>query len=153
MYDLARLIILLHVLSAFVYGAGYIGTNVMTELARRTVDPLELGHVLHFSNVLDKLNQFGGMAAGITGIAATFVFGYSLLTPWVIAASVLYAVIVVAGIVFWGRVGRETDRAMRAGELSRVIAILRSPRNIAASRLENALFVVLVSLMVLRPGA
>ena len=124
----------------------------MTELARRVTDPVELRHVLHFSNALDKLNQFGGAAAGITGIVATFAFGYSLLTPWVLAAIVLYVVIVGVGIVFWGRVGRETDRAMRAGDVSKASTILRSPRNIAASRLENALFVVLVSLMVLRPG-
>ena len=69
------------------------------------------------------------------------------------AEIVIYVVIVGTGIFFWGRVGREIDRALRAGELGRVNALLRAPLNIAVSRAENVLFVILIALMVLRPGA
>lgn len=152
MPELTRPVLLLHVLAAFVYGAGYIGTNMMTELARRTADPIVLRHALYFSGALDRLNQVGGSVAGITGILATFVFGYSLLTPWVLAAIALYVLIVGTGIIFWGNVGRQTDRAMKAGDVDRAIALLRNPVNIAVSRSENVAFLALVSLMVLRPG-
>ena len=151
--DVTRLVLLLHVLSAFVYGAGYIGTNVMTELARRTADPDTLRHALSFSGALDRLNQVGGTFAGITGILATLVLGYSLLTPWVLAAIALYVLIVATGIVFWGRVGRATERAMSSGNVLRAMALLRSPFNVAVSRAENIAFLALVTLMVLRPGS
>lgn len=144
--------LLLHVLASFIYGAGYIGTNLLTESARRTDDSTLRGHALQFSGILDRLNMIGGTFAGITGILAAFVFGYSLLTPWVLAAIVIYVVIVGTGILFWGRVGREIGRAASAGDEASAIALLRSPRNVAVSRAENVLFVTLISLMVLRPG-
>jgi uncharacterized membrane protein len=96
--------------------------------------------------------MIGGTFAGITGILAVFIFGYSLLTPWVLAAIVIYVVIVGTGILFWGRVGREIDRAISAGHEASAVALLRSPRHVAISRAENVPFVALISLMVLRPG-
>ena len=128
------------------------GTNVLTEFARRTDQSDLRRYALHFSGVLDRLNVVGGSLAGITGALAVFVFGYSLLTPWVFAAIVIYVVIVVTGILYWGRVGREIDRALRAGEDARVHALLLSPFNVAISRAENTLFITLIALMVLRPG-
>lgn len=152
MSELTRAVLLIHVLAAFVYGAGYVGTNLLTEQARRTDDALVRRYALHFSGVLDRLNIVGGTMAGISGVLAVFVFGYSLFTPWVLAVIAIYVVIVGTGILFWGRVAREIDRATRAGDEAGAIALLRSRRNIAISRAENVLFVVLVSLMVLRPG-
>jgi len=145
-------VLLVHVLAALAYGAGYIGTNLLTELARRTDDPVMRRQTLHFSGVLDRLNASGGSAAGVTGILAVFAFGYSLVTPWILAAIALYAVIVGTGILFWGRVGRAIDRAMKAGDERRVGALLNGPLNVAVSRGENILFLVLVALMVVRPG-
>ena len=151
--DAARLIILAHVLAAFAYGAGYTATNVLTELARRSDDPVVRRQALQFSGVFDRrFNITGGTLAGITGVIAVFVIGYSLLTPWIVAAIVIYVVIVGTGILFWGRVGREIDSAMAAGDEARVNALLRSRRNVAVSRAENALFITLIALMVLRPG-
>jgi uncharacterized membrane protein len=151
--DLLRPVLLLHVLSAFVYGAGYVGTNMLTEIARRTADVSARRHALRFSNEIDRLNQVGGTLTGITGVAALVVFGYSLLTPWIVAATTLYAAIVATGILFWGNVGRAVDRAMSTGDDAGALALLRSPRNIAVSRTENFAFVVLIALMVLRPGS
>ena len=149
---LTQAVLLLHILAAFAYGAGYVGTNVLTEQARRTDDSEFRRYALKFSGVLDRFNVVGGTLAGITGIAAVFVFGFSLLTPWVLAAIAIYVVIVATGILFWGRVGRAIDAAIGAGDEATAIALLRSPRQIAVSRAENILFLILVSLMVLRPG-
>ena len=139
-------------MAAFAYGAGYTATNVLTELARRTDDPVVRQQALRFSGVFDRrFNVTGGTVAGITGVIAIFVFGYSPLTPWIIAAIAIYVVIVGTGILFWGRVGREIDGATAAGDDARVNALLRSPRNVAVSRAENVLFITLIALMVLRP--
>jgi uncharacterized membrane protein len=151
--DFVRPLLLLHVLSAFVYVSGYIGTNVLTEVARRTDDAVARAYMLRDSNVIDRLQQIGGTFVGITGILALVAFGYSLLTPWVLATSVLYVLLVANGILFWGRVGRGIDQAVRAGDEVRALALLRSPRNVAISRIENFLFAILISLMVLRPGS
>lgn len=128
------------------------GTNVLTEFARRTNESDLRRYALHFSGVLDRLNVAGGGLVAITGGLAIFVFSYSLLTPWVLAAIVLYVVIVGTGIFFWGRIGREVERALKAGDDARVNGLLLSPRNVAVSRVENVLFVTLIALMVLRPG-
>jgi uncharacterized membrane protein len=125
---------------------------MLTEFARRTDDTVLRRHALHSSGVLDRLNVAGGSAAGVTGVIAVFAFGYSLLTPWILAAIALYVIIVATGIFFWGGVGREIDRALTAGDDGQVSALLRSPLNVAISRGENVLFVVLIALMVLRPG-
>jgi uncharacterized membrane protein len=124
----------------------------LTEFARRTDQSDLRRYALHFSGVLDRLNVVGGSLAGITGAFAVFVFGYSPLTPWVLAAIVLYVVIVGTGIFFWGRIGRDVERALKAGDDARVNGLLLSPRNVAVSRVENVLFVMLIALMVLRPG-
>ena len=140
-------------LAAFAYGAGYVATNVLTELARRSDDPVIRRQALQFSGVFDRrFNITGGTLAGITGLVATFVLGYPLLTPWILASIVIYVVIVATGILFWGRVGREIESATTAGDDARVNALLRSPRNVAVSRAENVLFLTLIALMVLRPG-
>jgi hypothetical protein len=75
------------------------------------------------------------------------------VTPWVLAAIVIYVVITAVGIGFWGRVGRAVERAMKANDEARAIALLRSPLNVAVSRAENVLFIALIALMVLRPGS
>lgn len=124
----------------------------MTEFARRTGESELRRYALHFSGVLDRLNVAGGGLVAITGGIAIFVFGYSPLTPWVLAAIVLYVMIVGTGIFFWGRIGRELEGALKAGDDARVNGLLLSPRNIAVSRVENVLFVTLIALMVLRPG-
>jgi uncharacterized membrane protein len=146
------LVLLLHVLAAFAYVAGYVATNVLTELARRTDDPAFRKEALRFSTRFDRLlNVPGGMLVAITGIATALVFGYSLLSSWVLVASILYVLIVVTGIFFWGRVGREVDRAAAAGDGAAVQRELRRPRNVAISRLENLVLLTIIVLMVLQP--
>lgn len=151
MSSIPQAVLLLHVLAALVYGAGYVGTNLLTEQARRTNSSEQRRYALHFSGVMDRLNVFGGTFAGITGIAAVFAVGHSIVAPWVLSSIVLYVLIVGTGIFYWGPIGRSIDGAMRAGDEARAAAILRSPRNIAVSRSENILFLALVTLMVLRP--
>ena len=147
------IVLLLHVLAAFAYVAGYVATNVLTELARRTDDPAFRKEALRFSSRFDRLlNVPGGSLVAITGIATALVFGYSLLSGWVLVAVVLFALIIVTGIFFWGRVGREIDRAAAAGDDAAVQRELRRPRNVAISRLENVVLLTIIVLMVLRPS-
>ncbi len=84
---LKPILLLIHVLFAFAYVAGYVATNVLTELARRTDDPAFRRSALQFSTRFDRmLNAPGGTLVGLTGIATALVFGYSFLSGWVLAS-------------------------------------------------------------------
>jgi hypothetical protein len=71
----------------------------------------------------------------------------------VLAAIGLYVVIAGTGIFLRGRVGREIDRAIAAGQNNRAIALLRLPLDVAVSRIRECPLRLAVSLMVLRQGA
>ena len=146
------IVVLLHVFAAFAYVAGYVATNVLTEIARRTADASQRRQALSFSSRFDRmLNAPGGTLVGITGIVAVVVFGYPLTTGWLLAAIVLYALIVATGILFWSRVGAAIDRAAAAGDDVAVRRELLRPRNVAVSRIENVALLAVIALMVLRP--
>jgi len=108
---------------------------------------------LRFSTRFDRLlNAPGGTLVGITGLAAALVFGYSLLSGWVLVAIVLFGLIVATGVLFWGRVGGRIDRAAAAGDDATVVRELRRPRNVIISRAENLVLLAIIVLMVLRPA-
>ena len=151
--DWRGLVLLAHVVAAFWWIAGYVGTNVCTEIARRSTSDEECRSALLVSNRFDRaLNQVGGTLAGLTGLVALAVFGYSLTTPWVAVSIILFAAVVVGGIVFWGRFGRGVDAAVAAGEWETVRRELRQRRVVGVSRLENVAVLAIVALMVLRPA-
>jgi uncharacterized membrane protein len=152
--DWRAIALLAHVLAAFWWIAGYVGTNLCTEIARRSTTDEECRSALLISNRLDRtLNQMGGTFAGLTGLVALVVFGYSVFTPWVAASIVLFALVVVGGAVFWRRYGMGIDTAVAAGDWETVRRRLREPRIVGFSRLENIAVVAIIALMVLRPGA
>jgi len=150
---LKPILVLLHVLFAFAYVAGYVATNVLTELARRTDDPAFRRSALQFSTRFDRLlNAPGGALVGLTGIATALVFGYSLLSGWVLVSIALFTLIVATGIFYWARVGTTVDRAAAAGDDATVVRELRRARNVAVSRIENLVLLTIIVLMVLRPS-
>jgi hypothetical protein len=57
------------------------------------------------------------------------------------------------GITYWRSYGKRVDTALPSGDESAVTRVLREPRSIAVGRTENIVFLMLVVLMVLRPGA
>jgi uncharacterized membrane protein len=151
--DWRAVVVLAHVLAAFWWFAGYVGTNVCTEIARRSTSDDECRIALQLSNRFDVLaNRTGGMAVGLTGILALIVFGYGLTTPWVAASIILFAVVVFGGIFFWGRFGGQVDAAATAGDWTGVRRALSAPRIQVFSRVENLLVLAIIVLMVLRPG-
>jgi uncharacterized membrane protein len=145
--------VLVHVLAAFWYVAGYIGTNLCTELASRARTDGECRSALAFSGRFDRwLNAPGGMAVSLSGIAALWIFGYALTTPWVVLAVALMAGVVLLGIFYWSRFGRRVDSTMTADDWAGVRRLLTEPRIVLLSRLENVAVLAIVVLMVLRPG-
>jgi hypothetical protein len=126
----------------------------LTEFARRTDEPVVRRYALTFSTRFDRvLNAPGGTVVSLTGLATTWAFGYSFLMLWIVAAIVLWLVLMGLGITYWRSYGKRVDAALSSGDESAVTRVLREPRSIAVSRTENIVFLMLVVLMVVRPGA
>jgi uncharacterized membrane protein len=151
--DFRAVAVLIHVLAAFWYVAGYVGTNLCTELARRARTDEECRAALTFSSRFDRvLNAPGGMAVGLSGLAAVWVLSYGLTTPWIVLSVVLFAGVVLLGIFYWSRFGRRIESAMAADDWTGVRRLLTEPRIVLLSRLENVAVLAIVVLMVLRPA-
>ena len=151
--DWRALVVLAHVLAAFWYVAGYVGTNLCTELARRSTTDEDCRAALMVSDRIDVVaNRIGGTAVGLTGLVALWVFGYSLTTPWILVSIILFAGVVIFGIFFWERVAAGVGSAARANDWAGVRRELSAPRVFITGRVENLVVLTIITLMVLRPG-
>lgn len=148
-----QVLALVHVGSALLFVAGYVGTNLLTEVARRTEEEATMRAAVGFSGLFDRrlLIPFGTITS-IAGLALTALNGYSWVTPWVAISIVLYLVIVADGILVWGRRGGRIEVALGSGRLDEARAQLRDRRFVAAARAENAALAVIVALMIVRPA-
>ena len=145
--------ILAHVLSASWFVAGYVGTNVLTEIARRAKTHEARVAALGMSDRFDRfLNQPGGTAVIWTGAWSWWVSGYPLTTPWIIASVVIMLTIGVMGGTYWSRRGRRVNAAVSSGDVEMTRTLLTASEAVLLSRLENAALLIVVMLMVLRPG-
>jgi uncharacterized membrane protein len=151
--DWRSIVVLAHVLAAFWYVTGYVGTNLCTEMARRSTTDDECRAALMVSDRLDLwANRPGGTAVGLTGLLALWVFGYTLTSPWILASIVLFAGVVIFGIFFWERVAADVGIAARAMDWAGVRRELSTPRVFVTGRIENLVVLIIITLMVVRPG-
>jgi len=146
------LVVLAHVLAAFWYVTGYVGTNLCTEMARRSTSDDDCRSALLISGRLDRwANRTGGTAVGITGLLLIVVYGRSIMTPWILASTLLFGGVILAGIFLWERFGGGVEDAAEAGDWAAVRRTLNTPRAIAYGRVENLAVLAIVVLMVLGP--
>jgi uncharacterized membrane protein len=89
---------------------------------------------------------------GLTGLLTVVVFGYSLTTPWILVSILLFAAVVLGGILFWHRFGGAVEASAGAADWAGVRRALNEPRIIAYGRIENVAVLAIIALMVLRPG-
>jgi hypothetical protein len=90
----AGVALLLHVLAAMAFVSGYVGTNVMTEVARRARTLDERRAALSASGMFDRmLNQRGGTAVIVTAPIVVWAYGYPVTTPWLIISTVMFLAI------------------------------------------------------------
>jgi uncharacterized membrane protein len=151
--DITRLALLAHVIAAFMFMAGYVGTNLLTEIARRAATPGDRRSAIALSNRFDRtLLMPGGNAVLVTGLIALWVFGYSIATPWIVASTLLFLALPALGALYWARLGRQVDEALARDDDDTAATLLRNPRAVAISRFENIVVLTIVALMVLRPG-
>ena len=88
--DIERIALLGHLLAVFVFVAGYVGTNVLIEIARRAPSLEERRAALAMSGRFDIwLYRRGGTAVIVSGPIGS---GHSALhhPPWVLASTALF---------------------------------------------------------------
>jgi uncharacterized membrane protein len=142
-----------HVLAAFWFFAGYVGTNALTEIARRAATHDGRVAALALSDLFDRwLYQRGGTAVLLTGALAWWVFGYPLTTPWIVASIALIVAIALLTGLYWRGYGQRVNEAIAAGDAAATGAILTDPTAVLLSRLENLAVLAIIVLMVVRPG-
>jgi len=151
--SVAGVVLLLHVLAAMAFVSGYVGTNVMTEVARRARTMDERRAALSASGMFDRmLNQPGGTAVIVTAPIVVWAYGYPVTTPWLVISTVMFLAIPTLGGLFWARIGRRLDEALADGDDEKAAMLLNDPRTVLVARLENLLVLAIIALMVLRPG-
>jgi hypothetical protein len=151
--DIERVAVLLHLLAVFVFVSGYVGTNVLTEIARRAGSLEERRTALAMSGRFDVwLYRRGGTAVIVSGPIVLWAFGYPITAPWVVASTALFLLFPTLGGLYWAKRGQAIDAAITRGDDAAAAALLNAPRSVAVSRLENVALVVIVVLMVYRPG-
>ncbi|HEX5015071.1 MAG TPA: DUF2269 family protein [Candidatus Limnocylindrales bacterium] len=151
--DSRPIVVLAHVLAAFWWFAGYAGTNICTEIARRSTTDDDCRSAIVVSGRLDRLaNRTGGTAVGLTGLLLVIVTGRAWTTPWILVSIVLFATVVFGGIFLWERFGGGVEAAAAANDWPGVRRALNAPRVIAYGRLENVAVLAIIVLMVLGPG-
>jgi uncharacterized membrane protein len=149
----AGVALLLHILAAMAFVSGYVGTNVMTEVARRARTIDERRAALSTSALFDRtLNRRGGTAVIVTAPIVVWAFGYAVTTPWLLTSTVMFLAIPILGGLYWARIGRRLDDALARGDDEQAAMLLNDRRTVLVARLENLLVLAIIALMVLRPG-
>jgi hypothetical protein len=145
-------LVLVHVFAAFLYVAGYVTINTLTEAARRPGDAERRRLILGLSGLFDRaLVRVGGTVVGLTGLALVVLGNRPWAAPWIWLSTVLYLAIVGLGIGLWGPRGGRVEAALAANDIETVDRLLNERSFLFLARIENALLVVVIGLMVLRP--
>jgi hypothetical protein len=153
-------ILALHVLSAFALVAALVLFWVLIVAVRRTDTPegtLRMG----------PLGRIGNVAAGVGGVG-TIVFGiwlafsvgdYDIWDPWIVAAIVLWALATGAG----ARTGKEymagmikaqeLEAAGQTGPSAELLVINRTQRGLALHAVGSLLTLLILVVMIWKPGA
>lgn len=152
-------ILALHLLAAFALVASMVGFWVVVVAARTAARPSGVAGALRLSLPLVILNGIGAIGTLVLGIwLALSLDGYEIWDGWIIASILLWVLSGAAG----GRAGREygqvAEQAARlagAGDApdDGLAAAMRSPRAAALLALSSVAAIVILVLMVWKPGA
>jgi uncharacterized membrane protein len=146
-------LVLVHVLAALLYVAGYITINALTEAARRPGDLERRRTILGLSGLFDRvLVRVGGTVVGLSGLALVAFGNRAWTAPWIWLSTLLYLAIVGLGIGLWGPRGGRVEAAMAANDVQTVDRLLNERSFVVLARVENGMLLAVACLMVLRPA-
>ncbi len=153
-------ILALHVLSAFAYVAGIVLFWVLVVAIRKTDTPdgtIRMGPVVKIGNASVGIGVGGTIILGIW--LAFSVGGYDIWDPWIIAALVLWVLAAATG----QRTGaeymagmtkaQELRAASQEGASAELLAINRTQRGVQMHALSSVIVLLILIVMIWKPGA
>ncbi len=155
MVDIA---LLFHLVGAFLLVAGTVVAGVAFEAARRRDEPHEIALLLGLTRIGVLLVAPGALLVLAFGLWLVDLGHWGYGSGWVVAALVLFALMVVAGAAGGGRPKRARKLAVRLrdaheGSTPELHALLDDRAALAANYLAALLLVAIIVVMVFKPGS
>ena len=151
--DFYLLFVYIHILAAIAWVGGALAINLLGTRVARSSDPDELPNLGHQIEWL-------GLRYFLPISIITFVAGVILVTqrwsfsqPWISAAMLLWLVSVLLGALYIGPRSKKVAEMFESLGHTSPVARAASARLFMVARLDLLIFLVIVGLMVWKPGA
>jgi hypothetical protein len=146
----------LHIAMMFTAVAGTVVPEVVLHLVANTRDTRAIATMAHIAEQIGKVVPVLFIGGAIFGLLAAWTGQMDFTAPWLIATYVLFVTATVVGIRFsdpW--VARLRTAAVASGDAPSVelVAVIDEPRAKIASAWLMLTTLVIISLMVFKPGA
>ena len=146
----------LHIALMFSAVAATVIPEVVLHLVANTRDVRAIATMAHIAERIGKVVPVLFVSGAVFGLLAAWVGSMNFLAPWLIAAYVLFVTATVVGTLFtdpW--VARLRTAAVASGDApsAELIAVIDEPRSKVASAFLMLLVVVIIAIMVFKPGA
>ena len=146
----------LHIALMFTAVASAVIPEVVLHMVANTRDARSIITMAHIAERIGKVLPILFIGGAIFGLLAAWTGQMDFTAPWLIATYVLFVTAIVAGILFsdpW--VGRLKNAAVASGDAptAELIAVIDEPRARIASAWLMLTIVVIIALMVFKPGA
>jgi len=145
----------LHIALMFTAVAGTVVPEVVLHFVANTRDTRAIATMAHIAERIGKVVPVFFVSGAVFGLLAAWAGSMNFLAPWLIATYILFVTAVVVGTLFtdpW--VGRLRTAAVASGDApsADLTAVIDEPRAKAASAFLMLVIVVMLALMVFKPG-
>jgi len=145
----------LHIALMFTAVAGTVVPEVVLHFVANTRDARAIATMSHIAERIGKVVPVFFVSGAVFGLLAAWAGSMNFLAPWLIATYILFVTAVVVGTLFtdpW--VGRLRTAAVASGDApsAELTAVIDEPRAKAASAFLMLVIVVMLALMVFKPG-
>jgi hypothetical protein len=146
----------LHIALMFTAVAGTVVPEVVLHLVANTRDTRTIATMAHIAERIGKVVPVFFVSGAVFGLIAAWVGSMNFLAPWLIATYILFVAATVVGILFsdpW--VARLRTAAVASGDTpsAELTAVIDEPRAKVASAFLMLTILVMIGLMVFKPGA
>lgn len=149
---------MLHVTAAFFFVGGSVAAGILNVMSIRAERPSETAYLLRLIRVTLPVIGVGSIGALVFGVWLWHERGYSIGAAWIWISLVLWLVANALGGIGGRHQGRARELAERlagAGDATtdELRALLRDPRGTAMSWLAGVATLLILVLMIWKPGA
>ena len=149
---MTQLAVFFHIVAAILLVGGTISVTMLAVAARAAPDLERRRAIVMLSRPFERMTTLAVPTAIVTGLVTLVLFGYSIMSVWVLATGVVLLVMVAIQVLHWNRMGPRVHDALERGDDAAAVELMRDPRSVTLGRVEVGLSFLTVALMVFRPG-